>query len=80
MLRVFPGYRHPAVEQGSLARSLRAQAHDARDAARRSLLEIGGKAEIAIVIPVVFIIMPLTVVFTVFLHFTHSISLGKGKA
>ncbi|MEW6902588.1 type II secretion system F family protein [Trueperella pyogenes] len=56
-----------AVEQGSgLAGSLHAQAHDARDAARRDLLEIGGKAEIAMMIPVVFIIMPLTVVFTVF--------------
>lgn len=56
-----------ALEQGSgLAASLHAQACDTRDAARRELLETGGKAEIAMMVPVVFIIMPLTVVFTVF--------------
>lgn len=56
-----------ALEQGSgLSGSLHLQARDARDAARRDLLEAGGKAEIAMMIPVVFIIMPLTVVFTVF--------------
>ncbi|VEI13956.1 type II secretion system F family protein [Trueperella bialowiezensis] len=56
-----------ALEQGSgLASSLHAQARDARDAARRDLLEAGGKAEIAMMMPVVFIIMPITVVFTVF--------------
>lgn len=56
-----------SLEQGSgLAGSLHSQARDARDAARRELLEAGGKAEIAMMIPVVFIIMPLTVVFTVF--------------
>lgn len=56
-----------ALEQGSgLASSLHAQARDARDASRRDLLEAGGKAEIAMMMPVVFIIMPLTVVFTVY--------------
>ncbi len=56
-----------ALEQGSgLAGSLHSQARDARDAARRDLLEAGGKAEIAMMMPVVFIIMPLTVVFTVY--------------
>lgn len=56
-----------ALEQGSgLAGSLHAQARDARDAARRDLLEAGGKAEIAMMIPVIFIILPLTVLFTVY--------------
>lgn len=56
-----------ALEQGSgLAGSLHEQARDARDAARRDLLEAGGRAEIAMMLPVVFIIMPLTVVFTVY--------------
>lgn len=56
-----------ALEQGSgLATSLHSQARDARDASRRDLLEAGGKAEIAMMMPVVFIIMPLTIVFTIY--------------
>lgn len=56
-----------AMEQGSgLAHALNAQARDSRDAARRALLEKGGKAEIAMMIPVVFFILPITVVFTIF--------------
>ncbi|MDP9801493.1 tight adherence protein C [Arcanobacterium wilhelmae] len=56
-----------AIEQGSgLAGALNAQARDSRDAARRALLEKGGRAEIAMMIPVVFFILPITVLFTIF--------------
>ena len=56
-----------AIEQGSgLTTTLYAQARDSRDAARRELLEQGGKAEIAMMVPVVFLILPITVLFTIF--------------
>ncbi|WP_455952096.1 type II secretion system F family protein [Arcanobacterium haemolyticum] len=56
-----------AMEQGGgLAQTLHNQARDARDAARRDLLEEGGKAEISMMIPVVFLILPITVIFTIF--------------
>lgn len=56
-----------ALERGSpLAEVLRAQAGDARDAAARDLLEEGGKREIAMLVPVVFFILPLTVLFALF--------------
>ncbi len=56
-----------AVERGTpLADLLHAQAHDIREAGRRRLIEEGGKREIAMMIPVVFMILPVTVVFAVF--------------
>lgn len=56
-----------ALERGTpLADVLRAQAVDAREAGRRSLLEAGGKKEIAMLVPVVFLILPVTVVFALF--------------
>ncbi|WP_062069404.1 type II secretion system F family protein [Demequina sediminicola] len=56
-----------AVERGTpLSHVLRAQAHDARAASREELIEEGGKRELAMLIPVVFIILPVTVVFAVF--------------
>ena len=45
---------------------LRAQAVDVREAGRRSLLESAGKREIAMMVPVVFLVLPITVVFAVF--------------
>src|SRR4029079_11725736 len=39
---------------------LRAQAQDARDLSRRRLLEAGGKKEILMMIPVVFLVLPVT--------------------
>lgn len=50
----------------SLAGVLHAQAADARSSARRELLEAGGRKEIAMMVPVVFVILPTTVVFTLF--------------
>ncbi len=56
-----------AVERGTpLADVLRAQAADAREASRRTLIETGGRREIAMMAPVVFLVLPVTVVFAVF--------------
>lgn len=56
-----------AVERGTpLADILRAQAQDVRDAAKRELMESAGKKEIGMMVPLVFGVLPLTVVFAVF--------------
>ncbi|MET1154655.1 type II secretion system F family protein [Arthrobacter sp.] len=56
-----------AVERGTpLADVLRAQAQDVRDTAKRELMESAGKKEIAMMVPVVFGVLPLTVVFAVY--------------
>lgn len=56
-----------AVERGTpLADVLRAQAQDVRDTAKRDLMEAAGKKEISMMVPLVFGVLPLTVVFAVF--------------
>lgn len=56
-----------AVERGTpLAEVLRAQAVDVREAGKRALLESGGKKEIAMMVPVVFLILPITMLFALF--------------
>ncbi|MFI5955253.1 type II secretion system F family protein [Cryptosporangium sp. NPDC051539] len=56
-----------ALERGTpLAEVLRAQAADAREAEKRSLLAAGGRREIAMMIPVVFLILPVTVLFALY--------------
>lgn len=56
-----------AIERGTpLADVLRAQAVDVREASKRALLESGGKKEIAMMVPVVFLVLPVTVVFALF--------------
>lgn len=56
-----------ALERGSpLAEVLRVQASDAREHARRGLLEAAGKKEIGMMVPLVFLILPVTVAFAVF--------------
>ncbi|WP_409047119.1 type II secretion system F family protein [Microbacterium sp. HA-8] len=56
-----------AMERGApLAHVLQAQAHDAREEARRSLIERAGRAEIAMLVPLVFLILPLSVLFAVY--------------
>lgn len=56
-----------AVERGTpLADVLRAQAQDVRDTAKRELMEAAGKKEIGMMVPLVFGVLPLTVVFAVF--------------
>ena len=53
------------IERGApLAETLRAQADDLRQATRRDLLESGGRREILMLIPVVFLILPTIVAFT----------------
>jgi tight adherence protein C len=56
-----------AVQRGTpLGEVLRAQAQDAREAARQALIEEGGKREIAMMVPVVFLVLPVTVLFAVY--------------
>ncbi|OIQ78055.1 bacterial type II secretion system protein F domain protein [mine drainage metagenome] len=52
------------LERGTpIAETLRMQANDVREERRRALLEASGRAEIAMMIPIVFLIMPITVLF-----------------
>lgn len=56
-----------AIDRGSpLAEVLRAQAQDGREEAKRHLLEAAGKKEVAMMVPLVFLILPLTIVFAIF--------------
>lgn len=56
-----------ASERGApLATVLREQARDLRDEARRNLLESGGRREIAMMVPVVFVILPITILFALY--------------
>jgi tight adherence protein C len=60
-----------AVERGTpLAELLRAQASDVRESAKRQLMESGGRKEIAMMIPVVFLVLPTVVVFAAYPAFT----------
>jgi tight adherence protein C len=53
-----------ALERGTpLADVLHAQAADVREAGRRNLIEAGARREVAMMIPVVFLVLPVTVVF-----------------
>jgi tight adherence protein C len=49
-----------------LADVLRAQAADVRDSAKRELMEAAGRKEIAMMVPLVFGVLPLTVIFAVY--------------
>lgn len=56
-----------ALERGTpLVDVLKAQAQDSRDDAKRSLLEAAGRKEIAMLVPLVFLILPVTVAFAIF--------------
>jgi len=56
-----------AIERGTpLVDVLHAQAADVREATRRDLIEAGGRKEVAMMAPVVFLILPVTVVFAFF--------------
>ena len=53
-----------AVERGTpLADVLHAQAGDVRDAGRRELIEVAARREVAMMLPVVFLVLPVTVLF-----------------
>jgi len=56
-----------AHERGTpLAAVLHAQAKDVRELTKRELLEVAGKKEISMLVPLIFGILPLTVVFAIF--------------
>jgi tight adherence protein C len=56
-----------ALERGTpLAEVLGAQADDSRRAARRELIETAGRKEVAMLVPLVFLILPMTIVFAIF--------------
>ena len=56
-----------AIERGTpMADVLRSQAADVREAGKRALLEAGGRKEVAMMIPVVFLILPVTVLFALY--------------
>ncbi|HTN54603.1 MAG TPA: type II secretion system F family protein [Microbacterium sp.] len=56
-----------ALEHGApLAAVLHAQAADARDEAKRVLIEQAGRKEITMLLPLVFLILPLSVLFAVY--------------
>jgi tight adherence protein C len=56
-----------ALDRGSpLAEVLRAQAQDSRDQTKRTLLEMAGKKEVAMLVPLVFLILPMTILFAIF--------------
>jgi tight adherence protein C len=56
-----------AIERGTpLADVLRAQAADVRALGKRQLLESGGRKEIAMMVPVVFIVLPITILFALY--------------
>jgi tight adherence protein C len=67
-----------AIERGTpLAEVLRAQAADVREAGKRRLLEAGGRKEIAMMAPVVFLILPVTVLFALFPGLISIVSLAR---
>jgi tight adherence protein C len=66
-----------SVERGTpLADVLIAQAADSRESERRALIESGGRKEIGMMIPVVFLVLPLSVVFVLFPGF-YGLQLGS---
>lgn len=53
-----------AVERGTpLAEVLHAQAADVREAGRRELIEVAARKEILMMVPVVFLVLPITILF-----------------
>lgn len=55
------------IEKGApLADVLRAQADDGRQARGRRLIELGGRREVLMLVPVIFLIMPVVVVYALF--------------
>lgn len=56
-----------ALERGApLVEVLRAQAQDARELAKRELLEQAGRKEISMMVPLVLLVLPVTVLFAIY--------------
>ena len=67
-----------AIERGTpLAEVLRAQATDVREFTKRALLEAGGRKELQMMVPVVFLILPVTVLFALYPGLLTLVSLSK---
>jgi tight adherence protein C len=67
-----------AIERGTpMAEVLRAQADDVREGGKRALLESGGRKEITMMIPVVFLLLPITVLFALYPGLLTLVSLTK---
>lgn len=67
-----------AIERGTpLADVLRAQAADVRELSKRQLLESAGRKEIGMLVPVVFLIMPITVIFALYPGLTTIVSVAS---
>lgn len=67
-----------AIERGTpLADVLRAQATDVREFSKRALLEAGGRKELQMMVPVVFLILPVTVLFALYPGLLTLVSLTK---
>jgi tight adherence protein C len=67
-----------AIERGTpLAEVLRAQAADVREAGKRRLLEAGGRKEIGMMVPVVFLVLPVTVLFALYPGLISIVSLTQ---
>lgn len=67
-----------AIERGTpLADVLRAQAADVREAGKRALLEAGGRKEIGMMVPVVFLVLPVTVLFALYPGFINIVQLAR---
>lgn len=61
-----------AVERGTpLADVLRSQAADTREVRKRTLMEIGGRKEVLMLVPVVFLVLPVTVLFALYPGLAH---------
>jgi len=67
-----------AIERGTpLAEVLRAQAADVREQTKRALLDAGGKKELQMMAPVVFLILPVTVLFALYPGLVTLVSVSK---
>jgi len=56
-----------ALDRGApLAAVLRVQAGDVREQAKRTIIELAGRKEIAMLVPLIFLILPVTVAFALF--------------
>lgn len=63
----FVGALITAIERGApLADVLRSQSDDQRAARRRMLIEVAGRREVVMLVPVVFLILPVVVVFALY--------------
>ena len=60
-----------------MADVLRAQAADVREASKRALLEAGGRKEISMMVPVVFLLLPITVLFALYPGLVTLVSLTR---